>query len=302
MYDLFTVETQKNKPMTVDLTLNGVPVCDDGSRYTGAQVVGGAGPNLLGRDWLSAFEATLNGLIMHTSDLSQPLKGVLDKYATVFKSDLGCLQGEKVHLFVDERVTPKFCKPCSVPLAMKESVEAELDRLESTGIISPVKFAKWAAPIVPVPQKDGTMRICGDFKTTVNRTLKTESYPLPRVELFVKLSGGKSFTKLDMSNAYLQLPLDEESSQLVTINTHKGLFKYNRLPFGVSSAPAIFQRCMESLLREQKGAAVYIGDILVTDLLRSTYKTSTLCWISWSLPTYCPGVSSFSLEWSILAT
>ena len=83
-------------------------------------------------------------------------------------------------------------------------------------------------------------------------------------ELFAKLSGGKNFTKLDMSNAYLQLPLDEESLQLVTINTHKGLFKYNRLPFGVSSAPAIFQRCMESLLREQKGAAVYIDDILVT--------------------------------------
>ena len=101
------------------------------------------------------------------------------------------------------------------------------------------------------------MRICGDFKTTVNRALKTKSYPLPRVEeLFTKMSGGKSFTKLDMSNAYLQLPPDEESSQLVTINTHKGLFKYDRLPFGVSSAPAIFQHCMESLLREQKGATV----------------------------------------------
>ena len=185
MYDLFTVETQKNKPMTwtVDLTLNGVPatmevdtgaaisvinqgtfqnVCKQGATavslqqskvqlrtYTGeaikvlgaaalrvklgdreeglfAQVVDGAGPNLLGRDWLSAFEVTLNGLILHTSDLSQPLKGVLDKHAPVLKSDLGCLQGEKVHLFVDETVTPKFCKPRSVPLAMKESVEAEL--------------------------------------------------------------------------------------------------------------------------------------------------------------------------------
>ena len=124
-----------------------------------AQVVDGAGPNLLGRDCLSAFELTLNGLVMHTSDLSQPLKGVLDKYAPVFKSDLGCLQGEKVHLFVDETVTPKFCKPRSVPLAMKESIETELDRLESTGIISPVKFAKWAPPSCLFQKR--TVQHCG---------------------------------------------------------------------------------------------------------------------------------------------
>ena len=67
-----------------------------------------------------------------------------------------------------------------------------------------------------------------------------------------------------MSNAYLQLPLDETSQHLVAINTHKGLFKYNRLPFGVLSAPAIFQRCMETLFSGQKGVAIYLDDILVT--------------------------------------
>ena len=67
-----------------------------------------------------------------------------------------------------------------------------------------------------------------------------------------------------MSNAYLQLPLDESSKELVTINTHKGLFRYNRLPFGVSSAPAIFQQTIESLLKGLKGISVYLDDILVT--------------------------------------
>ena len=83
----------------------------------------------------------------------------------------------------------------------------------------------------------------------MNKYAKTEEYPLPRIEdLFAALSGGQEFTKLDLANAYLQLPLEDKSRQYVTINTHKGLFKYNRLPFGVASAPAIFQRTIESLL------------------------------------------------------
>ena len=63
----------------------------------------------------------------------------------------------------------------------------------------------------------------------------------PALKTFATLSGGKEFITLDLANAYLQLPLEDKSRQYVTINTHKGLFKYNRLPFGVASAPAIFQ-------------------------------------------------------------
>ena len=71
---------------------------------------------------------------------------------------------------------------------------------------------------------------------------------MPRVELFANLSGGYHFFKLYLSNAYLELPLDEESKQYVTVNTYKGIFQYNRLPFGVASVPAIFQRYMDTLL------------------------------------------------------
>ena len=125
--------------------------------------------------------------------------------------------------------------------------------------------SQWAAPIVPVPKKDGSVRICGDFKVTVNQASLTEQYPLPRAEdLFADLSGGKYFTKLDLSNAYLQLPLSNAAKKYVTINTHKGLFQYNRLPFGIASAPAIFQRTMETLLRGQAGVSVYVDDVLVT--------------------------------------
>ncbi len=153
------------------------------------------------------------------------------------------LKGFKVKLHVDPEAKPKFFKARTVPFAMKGMVETELDRLESEGIISPVQFSPWAAPIVPVLKHNGGMRICGDFKVTINQVLQPDSYPLPRIEeLFASLSGGKHFTKLDLSQAYLQIELEEGSKQYVTVNTPKGLFKYNRLPFGVSSAPSIFRK------------------------------------------------------------
>lgn len=81
-------------------------------------------------------------------------------------------------------------------------VEAELERLEREGIIEPVQFSQWAAPIVPVIKPDGSIRICGDYKVTVNQASRADTYPIPRIEeLFAKLAGGECFTKLDLSHA-----------------------------------------------------------------------------------------------------
>ena len=159
---------------------------------------------------------------------------------------------------------PKFYKARSVPFALRSKVDAELADLQSEGIVLPVKHSNWAAPIVPVLKKNGKIRICGDYKLTINQSAPTETYPLPLIdELFAAMSGGKYFSKLDLKNAYLQLPLDSASKQYLTINTPRGLFQYNRLPFGVASAPAIFQRHMEVLLQGLDGVSVYLDDILV---------------------------------------
>ena len=179
------------------------------------------------------------------------MQEVLEQHEEVFRPELGTLKGYEAKIHVDPDARPRYCKARNVLYALKEKVEQELDRLTKEGIIEPVQFSDWAAPIVPVLKSDGkSLRICGDFKVTVTQVSKLDKYPIPRIEdLFARLAGGKTFTKLDISQAYQQLMLEEESRKYVVVNTHRGLFRYNWLPFGVSSPPGIFQRAMENLLQ-----------------------------------------------------
>ena len=125
-------------------------------------------------------------------------------------------------------------------------------------VIEGVEHSDWAAPIVPILKSDGSIRICGDHKLTVNQVIKRDTFPLLHiVDLFAALEGGQTFSKLDLAQAYLQIPLVETSKSMVAINTSRGLFHYNRLPFGVSSALAIFQRTMENVLQGIPHTSVY---------------------------------------------
>lgn len=114
-------------------------------------------------------------------------------------------------------------------------------------------------------KEDGSIRLCGDFKVTVNPVLTAEQYPLPLIDdLFAGLAGGQKFSKIDLCQAYLQMHVDEESQELLTIVTHKGLFRYRRLPFGITSAPALFQRAMDQILSGLTGVQFYLDDLLIT--------------------------------------
>lgn len=125
--------------------------------------------------------------------------------------------------------------------------------------------SEWATPIVTVPKKDGRVRICGDYSVTINPVLDVDQYPLPRpTDLFATLAGGKCFTTLDLTNAYNQIVLDEESRKYLTVNTHRGLYRYTRLPFGVAFAPALFQKTMDTVLQGMDHVICYIDDIMVS--------------------------------------
>ena len=125
-------------------------------------VVKGSGPNLLGRDWLTHLKVNLKGI--HVIEHLDTVQKLLDKHSAVFNEELGCLKGTKVKLNVYPDAQPKFYKARTVPLIYREKVEQELDDLQKQGIISPVQFSKWAAPVVPVLKKNNKMRLCGDYK------------------------------------------------------------------------------------------------------------------------------------------
>ena len=242
-------------------------VCYKGQTFTLPLIVlAGEGPTLLGRDWMQQISLDWPTIFQVNAVKDDPVQQLLHPFESIFKEELGTYRGDKAKIHIDPTVIPKFCKARPLPYAMRELVEKELLRLETLGIIKPMKSSNWAAPIVPVLKPDRkSIRICGDYKLTANKASRLEQYPLPKVEdLFSTLAGGITFTKLDMSQAYQQLVLDDDSKEIVTINTHKGLFSYQRLPFGVSSAPGIFQRTMETILAGIPRVLVYLDDILVT--------------------------------------
>ena len=225
-------------------------------------VVKGALPPLLGREWLRKIRIDWREIKMIREET---LDGVLQKHKEVFKKELGTLKGIEAAIALKAEHQPRFCQARVVPYALRPKVEAEIDRLCEEGIISPLKFSDWATPIVPVVKKNGDVRICGDFKVTINPVLCVEKYPIPRIEdLFASLAGGQHFSKLDLSHAYLQMPVEEKSRKYLTITTSKGLFCYNRLAFGITSSPAIFQRAMDHVLQGLSNVHCYLDDILIT--------------------------------------
>ena len=230
-------------------------------------VVEGSGPSLLGRAWLETLSLDWQSLRVDSVTGSAPesLEAVLRKHEEVFSSEPGTMKEFEAKLTVQPGTKPHFCRPRPVPYALQGAVERELDRLERNGVVERVSHSDWAAPIVPVPKPDGNVRICGDYKVTVNSALDVDQYPLPRpADLMASLTGGQKFSKIDLTSAYQQMALEKESRQYVTINTHRGLYRFTRLPFGIASAPALFQKAMDSILQGVPNTICYIEDILVT--------------------------------------
>ena len=193
------------------------------------------------------------------------LKTILDKHASVFQDDWDTLKGIKAKLTLKPETSPKFVKARHVPYVLKPKVEAEIDKLVKDGILEKCDHSELATPVVPVPKKDGSVRLCGDFKVTINPVLEIDQYPLPRIEdIFAALSGGQQFSKIDLKHAYLQVEVDEESRPLLTINTERGLYRYNRLVYGVASAPAVWLRSMDTVLQSLDGVKCIIDDMIVT--------------------------------------
>ncbi|XP_062704520.1 uncharacterized protein K02A2.6-like [Aedes albopictus] len=186
------------------------------------------------------------------------------KFPTVFTGQLGLCSKMQVHLSLKKDARPVFKPKRPVSYNIKAVVEDELKRLQDNGIITPITYADWAAPIVVVRKPDRTVRICADFSTGLNNALEANNYPLPLPEdIFNRMANCTMFSHIDLSDAYLQVQVDEKSRKLININTHKGLYQFNRLSPGIKSAPGAFQQIMDAMLAGLDCTCPYLDDVLV---------------------------------------
>ena len=237
------------------------------------------GPPLFGRDWIAHFGMPdiainpCNTVTIPSGDEEGWVKSLKQRFPQVFDNHLGKIKHDCVRLRLKPNAQPRFFKARTVPFALRAGVEAELSRLEEQGVISKVEHSEWASPVVPVKKANGDLRICGDFRMALNSQLEIDQYPLPRVDdIFASLAGGQKFTKLDLRQAYLQFEVHPSSRKFLTINTHKGLYEYNRMVFGVASAPAIWQRKMDEILADIPFTQCLLDDMLITGLTDQEHK------------------------------
>lgn len=230
-------------------------------------------PRILGRDWLNEFNLwppkmetqhiNFNNQINENSIAEAELY-VKKRFTEVFSPGWGNFKGESIELKLKPEAKPKFHPVRRVPLALKEKVKSEISRLIENGRIVPVEYSQWGTPVVPILKPDGSVRLCGDYKTTINPHLEVDHFPLPHIdEIFETLKNGQYFCELDLKEAYLQAPLEKKSQELTTIVTEVGTYKYQYLPYGVSTGPGSFQRLMYNKLRDISNTSVFIDNIYI---------------------------------------
>ena len=192
------------------------------------------------------------------------------------KSDLGCMKSAPAHINISDN-TPVKTPSYKYPLESKRLISEMLEQMMSRGVIE-YSSAAWLSPIVLVSKPDGSKRMCLDFRR-VNTHLAADVYPLPRLdELVSSVAGNHFYSTLDMKDAYFQIELDEASRDLTTFSDGAALYRFNRLPFGLSCAPAIFSRKMAEVLAplaKLGWVRNYLDDIIIMadsydDLLKRT--------------------------------
>lgn len=242
----------------------------DGTIY----VVHEGGPPILGRNLLNKLNfkyefvprtnawGSVHNLLVEANKSAHK---ICEEFSALFDGSLGKYKHKTIKLELKPEAVPKCLRARPVPFAFQKQYDDEFDTLESLGIITRADSADWGTPVVPVLKPNGRIRICGDYKTTLNPYLEKVNHPQPReTELFAQLKGGQLYSKLDLSRGYNQLVLDEESRRLTALSTHRGTYLMNRLPFGITPASGIFQREMENILQGIPNVMIFIDDILIT--------------------------------------
>src|SRR5260221_3283612 len=197
-----------------------------------------------------------------TEEQTSQLKELIYEFRDIFSDVPGQTNLIEVELEL-ETDRPVKCKNYPVPLALRGQLDEELDSMLRLGVIEPSN-APYASPVVMVKKQDGkSYRVCTDFRA-LNKVLKTDLEPIPRMEeIWTKLQGSQYYSKIDLSKGFWQLPVKSGNSRdILSFSTPRGLFRYKFLPFGLASSPAWFTRMMRKLLRGARDLEHFFDDIL----------------------------------------
>ena len=214
----------------------------------------------------SSYEAAdLNKVVRSCTHLSQDqqnqLYDVLSRYPKLFDGNLRCYTEEKIHLDVDPSIPPHRSRAYPIPRSQLQLFKDELDRLVKIGVLEEAGRSEWISGTFIIPKKDNRIRWISDFRA-LNKALKRKVYPIPRIQdILDRRTGYKFLSKLDLSMQYYTFKLDDDSKELCTIATPYGLYRYCRLPMGISQSPDIAQEIMERVLRAIADIEVYLNDI-----------------------------------------
>ena len=251
-----------NKPLPTLCTFTARVICSETAKSCVADfvVVDGNGANLLGKvtsEKLGVLNVGLGVVNLVHSD-------IVAQYKSLF-SGVGVLKNFELKLHIDESVKPVAQSPRRIPFQLRDKVDCKLNELIDADIIEEVPDGptEWVSPLVVIPKNDGDVRICVDMRRA-NEAVIRERHPIPTVEeLLHKLNGSTVFSKLDLKWGFHQIVLDEGSRHITTFTTHRGLFRYKRLMFGLSSAPEKYQKIVCDLLKNCQGVANIADDVIV---------------------------------------
>jgi hypothetical protein len=194
-------------------------------------------------------------------EIQQKVWQLLQEYQDIFTDVPGQsrLGEHRIELTTNE---PVRSKAYPVPYAMREQLDKELDEMLKMDIIER-SDALYASPIVIVPKPDGSLRVCADFRKVNDRSIFDPEPIVTAEEIFSKLAGDSIFSKFDMSKGYWQIPIRFKDRDVTTIATHRGLFRFKKMPFGLIGAPATYTRMMRQLLEKMENIHNYMDDCLV---------------------------------------
>ena len=234
----------------------------DKSLSTNFFIIRGLKRPLLGRNEIKQFQL-LKRINAVSCDVDTNKKVWSKKYPKLFQG-LGTLPGKYKLSLTSDAIPYSVAVPRRVAIPLLPKVKSALENMQCQGIIRPIeKPTDWTAPMVVVPKPNGEVRITTDF-SQLNKFVRRKRFELPSVEsTLARLGKASVFSKLDANSGFYQCVLDEESAPLTTFITPFGRFMYNRLPMGISSAPELFSRKMDSILSDLNGVLCLMDDVCI---------------------------------------